>query len=187
MAFDDGALYDGEWVMNQFHGHGTLTYNTGAIYEGHFQDGVRHGIGKLTFANGDVYTGDWVEDVKEGQGIMTWTSLGARYEGDFAHGVLHGQGTYTFPDGSFYKGTYVEGQRLGKGSLRLADGSRETGDDWEGPKRGPQFRPDLAIKRDAGKELLQREVELENYIATLGSKVDSAASDEANEEWDPIA
>jgi hypothetical protein len=161
-------------------------YTTGAVYDGQFDRGVRHGEGTLKFANGDTYAGRWDGDVKEGKGVMTWVTLGASYDGDFARGVMHGFGTYTFPDGSIYKGAYVEGQRSGKGSLRLADGSKETADDWDGPQRGTRFRPELALKRDPAKDLMQREAALETYIETLEVATAADADEAAADEWDPM-
>ena len=53
----DGDVYEGLWLNDKAHGHGTY----------------RH-------ANGATYIGEWFEDKQHGHGIESWPD-GARYDG----------------------------------------------------------------------------------------------------------
>ncbi len=54
------------------HGQGRRTcLNNGVyagIYEGRYMDDKRHGHGTYTYANGDVFVGEWTNDMKNGRG-----------------------------------------------------------------------------------------------------------------------
>ncbi len=61
----------------QRHGYGTLYYATGAIYEGEWQLEQKHGRGVFTFEDGTVFDGMFADDqavVGEGQ---AWGPVGA--------------------------------------------------------------------------------------------------------------
>ena len=58
-TFENGDVYDGDFVDGNMHGHGTLTYPNGDVYVGDFVDGDMHGHGTATYANGDVWFGYW--------------------------------------------------------------------------------------------------------------------------------
>jgi len=40
---DGSSYYDGEWVQNVRHGHGTRQYPSGNVYKGMWFNNVRHG------------------------------------------------------------------------------------------------------------------------------------------------
>ena len=40
---ENNSFYDGEWVQNVRHGHGTRQYPSGNIYKGMWFNNVRHG------------------------------------------------------------------------------------------------------------------------------------------------
>ena len=139
---------------------------------------MRHGKGALRFANGNEYTGSWVEDIKEGQGRFLWAEQGNTYAGGFQKGVMHGLGTYNFEDGTNFKGQYVNGQRRGRGVLRLPDGTRQVGVwygssmlpvDSKGQEIPPQFRPDLAIKRDPHKLAIEKVVKADEAMEAVAA------------------
>jgi hypothetical protein len=44
-----------------------LTFEDGSIYEGDFVKGKKHGKGKYTFPNGNAYEGDFVDDFLHGK------------------------------------------------------------------------------------------------------------------------
>ena len=59
--YDDGSVYEGDFVDGKRTGKGKYTYTSGSVYEGDFVDGNFTGKGKYTYANGDVYEGDFVD------------------------------------------------------------------------------------------------------------------------------
>lgn len=77
---------DGKQIRN---GKGTMKYNNGDVYEGEWVNNEKHRKGKMTYLNknssskyknGDVYEGEWLHDNKWGQGKMTYKS-GRVWEG----------------------------------------------------------------------------------------------------------
>ncbi len=54
-----GLTYDGEWVANQIHGSGVLSWTDGRRYQGSVQSGHLHGQGVLTWPAGQQYSGEF--------------------------------------------------------------------------------------------------------------------------------
>ena len=68
MFYNDGAIYDGDWLNGQRNGQGKITYPSGNIYEGDWENGVKQGNGKMTFANGNIYEGGIENNMRQGWG-----------------------------------------------------------------------------------------------------------------------
>ena len=54
---DGDKCYIGEWVENNMHGRGVLTYADGRCYEGEFENDERHGYGTYNYGDGRIYEG----------------------------------------------------------------------------------------------------------------------------------
>ena len=88
--YKSGARYEGEWMNDVEHGHGSKlwaeedTEEGGGTYVGEFRNGVFHGRGKRTYASGpnagDSYDGEYLNGKRCGTGRYTWAS-GAVYDG----------------------------------------------------------------------------------------------------------
>jgi hypothetical protein len=91
--WDHGSMYDGQWHLDQMHGHGTFTLDTGAKYTGAF------------FASQFC-----------GEGIYVWPD-GTRYDGEWRANVMHGEGTYTDVNGRRWRGRWYNG--VGTGLLEV--------------------------------------------------------------------
>ena len=68
------------------------------MYRGQWVDNEYHGQGELTWATGDKYTGITL------QYILQYIHYIYRYTGAWSMGMMHGQGQYTYSDGSRYPG-----------------------------------------------------------------------------------
>jgi len=102
----------------------THKYNNGDVYEGEFVGHGRDGKGTMTYTNGDLYVGEWVSDDKHGQGKMTYAD-GTYMEGQWFEDVLHGEGTHNRMaemEGSGYVGTWTKGKMTGSGKETWTDG-----------------------------------------------------------------
>ncbi len=85
-AFDDGAIYVGEWRNDKPSGQGTYTWPSGARYVGEWRDDKRHGQGTLT-SPGLKFVGEWRDD------------------------RLHGRGSMYYPDGRILQqGVWIDGR-----------------------------------------------------------------------------
>ncbi|CDJ66301.1 hypothetical protein, conserved [Eimeria necatrix] len=69
VAFDNGAVYTGEWLGDARDGYGVQVWDDGARYEGQWVNDKAQGKGKFVHVDGDVYFGDWVEDRAHGHGV----------------------------------------------------------------------------------------------------------------------
>ncbi len=71
-------------------GLGRYTYQNGSMYEGEFLNGMPHGQGVCYYVNGDKYTGDWVRHQPNGKGAMVYANGdrldGMWNEGEFVRG-----------------------------------------------------------------------------------------------------
>ena len=125
-TYDDGSIYEGEFVDGKVHGQGTYTWSDGTMYEGAFESGLPHGEGRLTWPSGAMYEGPFQAGEKAGTGTMTWPS-GVTYTGDFVGGLIKGTGTMAWPDGTSYIGKFVDGRPEGTGTIAWPDGSTYSG------------------------------------------------------------
>uniref|UniRef100_A0ABI7YP71 MORN repeat containing 2 n=1 Tax=Felis catus TaxID=9685 RepID=A0ABI7YP71_FELCA len=57
--------------IHWMNGFGRLEHFSGAVYEGHFKDNMFHGLGTYTFPTGAKYTGNFNENRVEGEGQYT--------------------------------------------------------------------------------------------------------------------
>ena len=87
--FDSGAIYDGGWREDKFHGRGSYIY-----------------------PSGNEYYGDWVDGKKHGTGHIFWKD-GGSFEGPFVNGERHGCGTRT-EDGQHTNSCWRNGDYVGE-------------------------------------------------------------------------
>jgi hypothetical protein len=107
-------------------GIGKFIFDNGYIYEGNFVKGMRSGLGVLNMPNGDKYDGMWDHDTFHGQGTYTWTD-GSKYTGEWKDGVQDGYGIFFYPNGDKYTGYFKNNRFHGKGKYTWADGSVQEG------------------------------------------------------------
>jgi hypothetical protein len=98
------------------HGHGTYTCPS-FTYDGNWVEDEMHGSGTLTFtASGNTYTGNFSHGCFSGHGTYRWKN-GAVYTGQWRANRMHGDGVYTDAQGHVWTGKYYNG--TGPGLLRL--------------------------------------------------------------------
>jgi hypothetical protein len=134
-SWPDGRLYNGEWLGDQPHGQGMLTYPDGGQYWGRFSAGKRQGDGMMKFINGDEYEGQWFDDQPHGNGTQRYAD-GARHEGNFERGQPSGQGRRTYPDGTYYDGQWLQNVPHGFGRLTFVSGGAYEGQFQKGKPHG---------------------------------------------------
>ncbi len=109
--FDDqyhelsGAVYEGMFDKNLFHGRGILKFSNGDGYQGEFADGIFHGEGTFTYATGAVFTGQFIEGLARGPGVFNFPN-GDVYEALYHDGLVIAGSQLTFSDGTIYKGAF---------------------------------------------------------------------------------
>lgn len=86
VLFDVGATYDGQWLDDEMHGDGTITYESGATYVGSFYSSMFDGKGRYTWPDGSNYEGSWRLNKMHGEGVYTDAS-GQRWYGKFYDGI----------------------------------------------------------------------------------------------------
>lgn len=127
-------IYTGEKnAKGEKHGTGKMEYENGNVYEGQWVDGVRQGKGKITFANKSSYEGTWSNDKIAGRGIYTYFN-GNVYDGQLENGVPAGFGKMTYINGDVYDGEWKEGKRYGEGKMLYKNGEKFVGN-WKRDKR----------------------------------------------------
>ena len=132
-VYENGSVYEGEYLDGKCHGTGKIIFENGSVYEGSFQNGKFHGQGTYTNVDGGIYTGGWDSGEKSGKGTGKEIYDNGYYEGEFYNGKRHGQGTYFWTTGSKYTGQWTEGERTGYGTYTWPDGQTRTGN-WKDGK-----------------------------------------------------
>ncbi|CAF3911005.1 unnamed protein product [Rotaria sordida] len=117
------SKYIGEFVDNQFHGHGMLAWSNGGRYEGNFINGTRNGYGVYYCRDGSKCAGQWVDGYMNGEGVCNWTT-GDRFEGNFKHHKKNGNGTYYFADGTKHVSEWVNDTTVGNYAITWSNGDR---------------------------------------------------------------
>lgn len=113
------TTYDGYFVDNLRHGHGTLLTPT-AKYIGHFEKDVREGDGTLILNDASTYTGIFHEGQFHGRGSLCEND-GRIYVGEWKYGYKDGMGEERNADGTVYEGEFRNGKRCGVGILKKGD------------------------------------------------------------------
>jgi hypothetical protein len=85
--YDDGVeKYEGEFADDLYNGKGKIEFASGAIYEGDFYDNKFHGFGTYILPNNTgKYEGDWEQGKWHGAGVYT-DADGVEWKGDFYMG-----------------------------------------------------------------------------------------------------
>lgn len=68
--FDDGSVYEGNFVNGRPEGKGTMKYVGGASYIGEWHYGLREGEGTWNYPDGGSYIGSWVRGRRHGRGTL---------------------------------------------------------------------------------------------------------------------
>ena len=68
VVFDNGSIYEVEYVDNKRNGKGKTIFSDGDTYEGEWKDNNYHGIGVYKHSDGEVYIGQYVNGKREGLG-----------------------------------------------------------------------------------------------------------------------
>ena len=85
MSFPDGSIFEGDFNMNEIHGHGVYLYADRRKYNGELVNGMMHGRGHLINPDGTQYIGEFQLDKRHGQGKFIWYK-GREYEGGWVRG-----------------------------------------------------------------------------------------------------
>lgn len=115
-----------ELTLNELNGESVLYYDTiefdnGDVYIGGILNNEFHGQGEYHWINGNYYIGNWVNSLRSGNGAMRWND-GAHYSGNWVDDNIHGIGTYTYPNGDKYIGNFDNYDREGYGEYYWSDG-----------------------------------------------------------------
>jgi hypothetical protein len=132
-----GQYYCGNFVDDNYTGHGVMIYGDRSKYEGEWLDDKRHGKGKLKTTNGNTYDGDWQNDKKHGNGIFVWADGKEYYNGEWQKGMMSGYGTYHYACGNHYQGDMLNDEEHGGGYMKYINGNEFQGEFSKGsPKIG---------------------------------------------------
>ena len=146
------AKYEGDFVMDTFHGEGKL--KTGHYYyEGTFKDGKRDGKGKCTWSMKYgpemkpykiIYQGFWKDDKMEGDGLKKFYFLDncsplltSSWEGQFEKGLFRKGKEIHYDSGTVFEGNFGVGERkAGQGIVHYRNGNSFDGEWKENRKNG---------------------------------------------------
>ncbi|GMH76037.1 hypothetical protein TL16_g06949 [Triparma laevis f. inornata] len=127
VTYQNGEVYEGEYVDERRHGIGEYHYLDGSVHEGEWFKNRRQGFGVFTTEDGSVYEGEWDRDYIHGEGIWRWKD-GSSFMGDNIDGFRTGRGVYITAHGDVYVGEFKENKIHGKGTFTYNDGTRYEGD-----------------------------------------------------------
>ncbi len=160
VTYQNGEVYEGQYVDERRHGIGEYHFLDGSIYEGEYFKNKRQGFGVFTILDKSVYEGEWDRDYIHGEGIWRWadgscymgdnidgertgrgvyiTDHGDVYVGEFKNNAMHGNGTFTYNDGTRYEGTFRENLREGNAVFTYPNGVKDIGE-WRNDRRDGEF------------------------------------------------
>lgn len=70
--YEDGSVYEGNWLNSLHNGKGRLTLPNSDFYSGEFVEGEAHGFGMFCHSSGSVYEGFWKDNSRHGFGKEIW-------------------------------------------------------------------------------------------------------------------
>lgn len=135
---NDG-VYEGQFEEGCRNGYGTFTYSSGAVYQGSWKNNEYHGTGLLVTEDYE-YDGNWSQGKKQGsRGHITFAN-GMEYVGGWLEDQFHGEGRLRIPGVGEYEGRFTAGNRSGLGKMLFIDGSEYLGEwDLDLPHGAGQF------------------------------------------------
>ncbi|KAF1322631.1 Radial spoke head protein, partial [Globisporangium splendens] len=114
--------------LNALHGHGKCTYQNGDVYDGEWIHDQRAGHGTMIYKNEDVYTSEWQDDLRHGAGIFQYRQeppkqqhVEVQHEGHWHMDHRCGPGTTSYTDGSQLVANWDEGGFVTSGKLENYD------------------------------------------------------------------
>ena len=133
MVYDNGAVYNGKWELNERNGHGTLL-SGGTKYVGNWEGNKQNGEGMMTYWDDDEhvnakYEGVWRDGMRHGYGKLTTPTRGT-YHGAWEYNHRHGLGRMSSPDGSTYTGHWKNDKRTGWGECIYPEERHRYTGDW---------------------------------------------------------
>ena len=143
----DGSIYEGEWFKNKRQGFGVFSVSDGSIYEGEWDRDYIHGEGIWRWADGSSFMGDNIDGERTGRGVYI-TSHGDVYVGEFGGNHIHGMGTFTYNDGTIYEGKFRNNLREGDAVFSYPNGVKEIGE-WRNDRRDGEFVVRRPVYADA--------------------------------------
>jgi hypothetical protein len=60
--WEDGSVYEGNWVCDHVCGWGRLVHADGDVYEGEWENDMANGVGSYYHLDGTKYVGSWNND-----------------------------------------------------------------------------------------------------------------------------
>jgi len=127
------SRYEGEFdAAGEITGYGKRSWDDGRVYEGNFVCGEQNGYGRWTHNTTDwagrkidlSYEGDFVDNRRQGKG--TYDDGSVIYSGPFADHKFNGHGTARARDGAFVlNGTFVNNVVTGSASVAFADATQK--------------------------------------------------------------
>ena len=150
-AWNNGAVYMGEWVSGLMEGYGMLIrqnrsverglfrnnnlqsgeliqqYSEGKTYIGDILHYSAHGSGLMLDSDGTIYSGNWQYGSRFGSGLLTYPNLDFLV-GNFTGLVLDsGHALFTYSNGDKFYGEIQHGERVGCGAYLWQNGSVYSG------------------------------------------------------------
>lgn len=86
MIFNNGDIYQGDWVDSKSQGHGIFT-SEDCKYKGEWFWDQREGFGTCIWEDGTKYTGEWYNDQQHGK-VAFIDSQGNQVIGEYVEGEL---------------------------------------------------------------------------------------------------
>ncbi len=121
VTFDNGNIYNGEFVYGVPSGKGLMKFQGGSEYLGDFKNGKMEGQGTILLASGDSYLGDWKDGEADGNGTYKKND-GSSFKGTFKNGMRQGKGIVTWKTGDTLRGEWQEDKLNGKAIFEFANG-----------------------------------------------------------------
>lgn len=126
--YEDGTIYIGQTQGEKRHGQG-MWKGKACQYEGQWLNDQQHGRGLMSWTDGRTYDGQFRQQRFDGHGRMVWqTAKGVQtYEGQYKDDQKHGSGKFVWADGRIYDGQWSRGLRHGKGVYINSKGDKKIG------------------------------------------------------------
>jgi|GEM_PF-690740 len=135
--FENGDIYEGEFIDSEITGKGKFVFNKGGYQEGFFYKSQLKGKGKTVHKDGSYQEGEFIDDKLEGYGTQFNIKDNSKIEGKFSKGELtDGYSKITYSNGSSYEGNLLNGNPNGYGSYIAELGDKYVGEFKMGKREG---------------------------------------------------
>lgn len=162
MKYNNGDVYNGDWILDNKSGEGVMTYKDGTKHKGKWRENKKYGKFIFIYPHGTYTEQEWNDDKQigedseliyyfdnkiQGNKNIMYDINGDKYKGEWASNFKdeekkdykpEGKGRMIYKNGDIYEGYWKQGKKEGIGKITYAYNKSTWEGNWYNDKKNGQ-------------------------------------------------